>query len=430
MGRYTAVTMRLAGAAADADGSGRQVLPGVTNYLIGNDPRAWRKGVRSYGEVQYRAVYPGIDVVYYGNQRQLEFDFIVAPGANARAIALAFDGTTGLRIDRDGNLLVGTAAGTLVQHAPVIYQEKSGRRNSVRGGYVLRRDGSVGFDVRSYDPNLPLVIDPVLTYSTYLGGSREERVAGVGFDAQGNMYVAGETGAMDFPLSSPANWHGLENWDTFVVKLNPAGISSCMRPTSAAATTRPRKAWPSMERETRMWRGRPFRTIFRRSTPSSPRGVGSATASWPRWTPMAASCISTYLGGNDEDGASGIAVDALGRAYVTGATISSDFPTLNALQPSLGGHPAFRTTDGGHTWAGIGTGLRATWVRAFAIDPANTQIVYAGTYSDGVFKSTDGGSTWTRDQRRPCAVSLKRDGGRLDGSCIRRQRRGPLPKPR
>jgi hypothetical protein len=104
---------------------------------------------------------------------------------------------------------------------------------------------------------------------------------------------------------------------------------------------------------------------------------------------------STYLGGSGEDRASGIAVDALGRAYVSGSTLSADFPTANALQPSLGGHPAFRTTDGGHTWAGIGSGLRASWVREFAIDPINTQIVYAGTGSDGVYRSTDGGTTWT-----------------------------------
>ena len=171
----TALAMRLVSASPAAEGRGRRVLPGLTNYLAGNNPREWRTGVRSYAEVEYRGVYPGVDVVYYGNQRQLEFDFVVAPGASHRAIALAFDGSTDLKIDRQGNLLVGTSAGKLVQHAPVIYQDKSGRRSTVRGRYALRADGSVGFDVGSYDPRLPLVIDPVLTYATYLGGAREER---------------------------------------------------------------------------------------------------------------------------------------------------------------------------------------------------------------------------------------------------------------
>jgi hypothetical protein len=169
----TALTMRVMGASPVTEARGRRMLAGLTNYLAGRNPREWRTGVRSYAEVQYRGVYPGIDIVYYGNQRQLEFDFVVAPGASYRRIALAFDGSTSTTIDRDGNLLVGTSAGTLVQHAPVIYQLKSGARRTVSGGYSLRADGSVGFDVGSYDPKLPLVIDPVLTYSTYLGGSRE-----------------------------------------------------------------------------------------------------------------------------------------------------------------------------------------------------------------------------------------------------------------
>ena len=137
-GPRTAVTIRLLGASASANGQERRVLPGMTNYLIGNNPREWRTGVRSYAEVEYRGVYPGVDVVYYGNQRQLEFDFIVSPGANHRDIALAFEGSASLSIDRAGNLLVKTAVGTLVQHAPVIYQEESGTRRTVHGGYVLQ----------------------------------------------------------------------------------------------------------------------------------------------------------------------------------------------------------------------------------------------------------------------------------------------------
>jgi photosystem II stability/assembly factor-like uncharacterized protein len=391
-----AVTMRLLGASASANGEGRRVLPGITNYLIGNDPSEWRTGVRSYAEVAYRGVYPGVDLVYYGNQRQLEFDFIVSPGASHRTIAFAFDGSMGLSIDRTGNLLIETAAGRLVQHAPAIYQDKSGTRRTVRGGYVLRRDGRVGFDVRAYDRNLPLIIDPVLTYATYLGGSRDERAEGLAFDAQGNMYVAGLTGAANFPATgSPGTSHGRDEWDAFVVKLNAAGDQflyatyiggSGYEEPAGLAVDADGNAY--VTGQTDSWDFPTFSAVQ-----SSRHGMDDAFVT--KLDASGSIVYSTYLGGSGEDAGSGIAVDALGRAYVAGYTISGDFPTVNALQPSLGGYPAFRTMDGGRTWGGIGSGLRASWVRAFAFDPNNTQTVYAGSGYDGVFKSTDGGSTWT-----------------------------------
>jgi photosystem II stability/assembly factor-like uncharacterized protein len=167
-------------------------------------------------------------------------------------------------------------------------------------------------------------------YATYLGGTDYEQPAGLAVDGEGNAYVAGQTYSWDFPTVSGIQSSRRGLTDGFVAKLDPNGL-----------------------------------VVY-----------------------------STYLGGTDQDGASGIAVDARGRAYVSGWTNAADFPTVNALQPSLGGHPAFRTTDAGRTWAGVGGGLRTGWVRAFAFDPVNTQTVYAGTGSDGVFKSTDGGSTW------------------------------------
>ena len=395
-GPRSAIVMRLVGASAGAEGRGRRVLPGLTNYLIGNDPRLWRRGVRSYAEVEYRDVYPGVDIVYYGNQRQLEFDFVVAPGASYRPIELAFDGSTHLSIDRAGNLVVGTGAGTLVQHAPIIYQEKSGRRSAVRGGYVLGPDGRVGFDVGSYDPHLPLIIDPILTYSTYLGGSSEERVGGIAFDAQGNIYVAGMTSAANFPATAPpAMSHGRDGGDAFVVKLNATG-DQFLYATYIGGSDYEQPAGLAVDGDGNVYlAGQTYSWDFPtlNGIQSSRRGLTDGFVA--KLDPNGVVVYSTYLGGSGEDRASGIAVDALGRAYVSGSTLSADFPTANALQPALGGHPAFRTTDGGQTWAGIGSGLRASWVRAFAIDPVNTQIVYAGTGSDGVYKSTDGGSTWT-----------------------------------
>src|SRR5262245_44578585 len=367
----TGITMRLVGASA-SEGQGRRVLSGVTNYLIGNDPSNWRTGVRTYGEVEYRGVYPGIDVVYYGNQRQLEFDFIIAPGANHRSIALAFDGSKHLTVDRQGNLLVGTSAGTLVQHAPVIYQEEAGKRRIVRGGYVIRRSGRVGFDVGSHDPHLPLIIDPVLTYATYLGGSREERVKGFAFDADGNMYVAGTTGAANFPAAGPPTMaHGRDQWDVFVVKLNAAG-DQFLYATYLGGSDYEEPAGLAVDAagnayiagQTASW---DFPTL--NGLQSSRRGDGDGFVA--KLDVNGFVVYSTYFGGGANDQVSGIAIDALGRVYVSGWTNSGDFPTVNALQPSLGGHPVYRTVDGNQTWPGIGSGLRAGLVRVFAIDPIN-----------------------------------------------------------
>ena len=391
-----ALTMRLLGASASANGEGRRVLPGITNYLIGNDPGEWRTGVRSYAEVAYRGVYPGVDLgvlrqpaaarvrLHRLTWREPSHDWV-----RLRRIEGAVDRPDGKPSDRDRRRHARAACARdlsrQVRHAP------HGARR-----LRIRRDGRVGFDVHAYDRNLPLIIDPVLTYATYLGGSREERAEGLAFDAQGNMYVAGLTGAANFPATgSPGTSHGRDEWDAFVVKLNAAGDQflyatyiggSGYEEPAALAVDADGNAY--VTGQTDSWDFPTFSAIQ-----SSRHGMDDAFVT--KLDASGSIVYSTYLGGNGEDAGSGIAVDALGRAYVAGYTISGDFPTVNALQPSLGGYPAFRTVDGGRTWGGIGSGLRASWVRAFAIDPNNTQTVYAGSGYDGVFKSTDGGSTWT-----------------------------------
>ena len=142
--------------------TGLDPLPGTSNYFIGNDPERWQRDVPHYARVKYAGVYPGIDLVYYGNQRQLEYDLVVAPGADPARIALAFDGVRTLSLDPHGNLVLETSQGDLVQHKPVIYQDIGGTRQQVDGRYVLRATHRVGFQVARYDTTRPLVIDPVL----------------------------------------------------------------------------------------------------------------------------------------------------------------------------------------------------------------------------------------------------------------------------
>src|SRR5205823_14528333 len=166
----SALTMRLVGARRQAAAIALDALPGVTNYVIGSDPGQWKTGIRGYRRIQYRDVYPGVDLIYYGNDRQLEYDFIVAPGSTPREISIAFDGATSPRLGPDGSLVIATDRGELIQRPPTVYQETDGIRQSIVGRFRIDKSGRVGFRIGSYDRRRPLIIDPTLAYSTYLGG--------------------------------------------------------------------------------------------------------------------------------------------------------------------------------------------------------------------------------------------------------------------
>ena len=200
-------------------------LPGKVNYFLGNDPAMWRTGIPTYAKVVYEDVYPGVDVTSYGNQRQLEYDFTVGPGADPRRIALRFQGADAVELDSMGDLVLRTRAGPVRQPKPQIYQDIDGHRRAIPGGYVLHGPSAVGFEVGTYDASQTLIIDPVLGYSTYLGGSAAELGADVAVDSAGSAYVTGYTLSSDFPTTAGAfdttfN-HGVQ--DVFVTKLDPTG---------------------------------------------------------------------------------------------------------------------------------------------------------------------------------------------------------------
>jgi hypothetical protein len=389
------VAIRLAGRRGSVDASTERELPGRSNQLIGNDPRLWKTGIPAYARIVYHDVYPGIDLVYYGTQQQLEYDFVLRPGASPADIAFDIAGARSVKLDDDGNLIIETETGSLTHRAPALYQDVRGTRKPIEGAYGIRTDGRVTFKVGRYDSQLPLVIDPVLSYATYLGGSLEERIHGVAIDPSGSIIVAGETYSANFPNANAAQpqTHGLG--DAFVARLTPSGDALV------------------------------YATYFGGSSHDAASGVdvdasgaayiAGSTSSWDFPTLNAfqgsnggqfdtfvvkldangAPVYSTLLGGALEDYATAIAVDGVGRAHLTGSTMSGDFPTANALQSSPGGSPAFRTTNGGGSWVGVGSGLRTSGVRSFAIDPASPDTIYAGTELEGVFKSTDGGTTWS-----------------------------------
>ena len=216
--------------AAHASGTGR--LPGIANYFLGNDPSQWRTRIPTYAQVRYPEVYPGIGLVYYGNQQQLEYDFQVAPGADAGQIRLEFAGAQSLSVDAAGDLQVQVGEQRLVQHKPVVYQEvagHAGRWRLVAAGFVVRGQ-EVGFALGTYDRREPLIIDPVLIYSTYLGGNGNssfggDEGSGIAVDAAGNAYVTGYTSSPDFPTVNalqPA-LGDLNGSNAFVAKLSADG---------------------------------------------------------------------------------------------------------------------------------------------------------------------------------------------------------------
>ena len=233
--------MQLVGTNPNPQVAGLEELPGKVNYFRGSDPQKWRTDIPTYAKVKYQDVYPGVDLVYYGNQRQLEYDFVVAPGADPKTIRLAFDGLVGaihelpLRIADNGDLVLLTDSGEVRFLKPQIYQEIDGVKRPIEGRYVFLPPKTpnseltdselkeVGFEVAAYDNGKPLIIDPVLSYSTYLGGSSRDNGFGIAVDPSGNVYVTGETLSTNFPTASPlqAAFGGFR--DAFVAKVNATG---------------------------------------------------------------------------------------------------------------------------------------------------------------------------------------------------------------
>src|SRR5947208_1002870 len=324
------VRMHLAGATAQPRVAGVEKLPGIVNYFLGNDPAQWHADIPTYAEVVYQGVYPGIDLIHHGTQGRLEYDFVVGPGAEPGAIRVEFQGADGIVVDAHGDLVLHTAVGDLRQRKPAIYQDVNGVRRGIAGDYVVLGPRRVGFQVAAYDRSRPLIIDPVLLYSTYLGGSGFEVCYDVAIDATGNAYVAGSTTLTDFPTTTGAvQTASGGSADAIVAKVDPTG-SGLIYSTYLGGTA----ADVGYDIVTDA-AGNAYVTGYTNSTNFPTTATAFQTASSGSLDVFAAKVnpggsglvYSTYLGGGADDEGYGIAVDAAGNVYVTGYTTSPNFPT-------------------------------------------------------------------------------------------------------
>ena len=341
-GQLTALRIQFEGANLHPAVNGMGRLPARTNYFLGNDPKKWHTDVPSYGRVKYEGVYPGIDVVFYGNQGKLEYDFLVAPGADPEAIQLKIAGARKMRLNSRGSVVLSVAASEVELQKPRIYQMIDGKRRLIEGRYVVAADHRVRFSVAHYDRSKPLVLDPVLNYSTYLGGSGEDTGHAIAVDGAGNAFVAGQTLSADFP-GAANNCAGA----SFVAELDPTGTNLLYATYLAGSTTGSgENAFGiAVDPSGKVYvTGVTFATDFPTTSAnalnagplaSNDNGTAYLTKLDPTVSGPSGLIYSTYIGGTGGDHANSVAVDAVGNAYVVGLTDSPDFPTNNPFQSAL-----------------------------------------------------------------------------------------------
>jgi hypothetical protein len=366
--QMTAIRLRLEGANPNPQTSGAERLPARVNYFIGNDPKDWHTDVPLYARVKYAGVYPGVDLVFYGNQRRLEYDFIVAPGADPKAIALKVDGARKLHANSRGDLVLGVAGGEVALQKPLVYQNVRGERREIASRYAIGSDHRVTFVVGSYDRSEPLIIDPVLNYSTYLGGSADDSGFAIAVDGSGNACIAGQTISTDFPsgtknlgVTAPTGNVGV----SFVAEIDPTGTkllySAYLAGKPSNTSNINEQAWGAAVDSTgKIYvTGQTYATDFPTTSTiagfkQSPNAGNVNGTSYlvkidPTVNGGGSLIYSTYIGGTDGTQSVGdigqsVAVDANGIAYVAGYTDStpsttvtslSNFPVVNGFQTVL-----------------------------------------------------------------------------------------------
>jgi hypothetical protein len=359
-------------------------LPGTANFLIGPEEQ-WRTGVPLYSGILYRRLYPGIDMRYGSDGRNLKSEFIVAPGADPSSIRVRYAGAQGLRVDLDGSLVIAAGAREMREQAPVVYQIRGGEKQAVDGQFAVFGD-AVGFLIGEYDRALPLVIDPVITYSTLLGGSSSDAAMSLAVDAAGAAYVAGFTASADFPTASPEqNWNAGGN-EVFVAKLNPAG-NALVYCTYIGGKGDDRAYGIAVDSTGAAYvTGSTMSANFPVRNPLQTKLAGSRNAFALKLNAAGNGLVySTYVGGGTADSANAIAIDSSGNAYIAGDTTSMNFPTTGLQRSRAGSQDAFVAkiaSDGSRlvysTYLG---GSLDDHAAAIAVDASGTAYVTGSTWS-------------------------------------------------
>src|SRR2546421_7047849 len=321
---------------------GIDILPGQRNYIVGNDPTKWRTDVPTFRKIIYEDIYRGIDLTFYGNQSEFEYDFVVKPGGDPHAIRLGIEGVRP-RVSTNGDLILKRGDDELIQRKPIIYQDINGERRLIDGHYSLRRKREVAIEISEYDTGKPLVIDPTLVYSTYLGGGGDDSGSSIAIDSNGNVYVAGTTTSMNFPTHGPVFPTTAGLADIFVTKIDAAG-ANIIYSTYIGGSGLDRADGIAVDANGNAY------VVGRVDSTSTnfPATVGSFGPAYRGGdfdgivfklnAQGNALVYSGFLGGEENDSTEGVAVDATGVAYVTGGTKSSAFPTTgNAYQGQRAG---------------------------------------------------------------------------------------------
>ncbi len=331
----TTMQFRLLGAAQNPIIVGEDLQPGKVNYFIGNDPAKWRPNVLTYARVRYKNVYPGIDLVYYGNHRQMEYDFVISPGADPRRIEFAIQGANQIQVDAKGNLVLQTGSAELHFQNPAVYQEINGQRVPIYGAYVVKDSTHISFRVAHYDLSRPLVIDPVLAYGTYLGGSGTDQPTGIAVDSTGSVYIAGCTGSTDFPLATLGSLPAGAT-HAFVAKLDATG-SNLVYADYIGGNGQDLGFALVLDGKNDVYvTGSTSSSDFPVVNPYQRAYPGSFNAFLTKVSADGSSLLySTYLGGNGSDVPSSVAIDSLGDVFVAGNTSSINFPVVNSYQASV-----------------------------------------------------------------------------------------------
>jgi len=391
-GRVQTLRMKLAGANPNASLGAADQLPGKTNYFIGNDPAKWRMGVPQFARVRYENVYPGINLVFYGNEGHLEYDFQVAPGADPSQAELEFTGAKRLDLN-DGSLVIRGENGTVRFDAPRVYQEIAGRKQAVEGAFVLRAANRVGFAVGAYEHSRELIIDPILNFSTYFGGSGDEHKTSVAVDGSLNIYLAGSTTSPNLPVTAGAvqgTLHGAQN--VYVAKIQPplgSVQAQLMELTYLGGSGTDYPVGIEVDGQGNAFvagttTSGDFPTTTTNAYQASPKNAGTHVFATKLRFDFSALEYSSYLSGNGTDTASGMTIDEAGNLYVTGTTTSVEilasdqFPASN-LPESLPFQNTPRATPGTAQFFVTKVNTNASGINS---------IPYSTYFGGGVFNGT------------------------------------------